>query len=425
MQALLRRGALAFGLVLLLSVVAFTGAAASTNNYGGHGDKRDAAKNNANGRQNQKDDGKQRGGSPTITSAPFGTANGQAVSLYTLTNSNGMVVKIMTYGGIIQDVEVPDKFHRFADVTLGFATLDDYLSTGNSPYFGALIGRYGNRIAGGKFTLDGVTYQLPLNNGPNSLHGGTIGFDKKVWTPTVVPPTNHAVGLKLHLTSPDGDQGYPGTLSVDVTYTLTDDNEIKIDYHATVSGKATVINLTNHAYWNLAGEGTGTIYDHNLTLNADHYTPVDSTLIPTGEIASVAGTPFDFTRGKPIGEDIRDNNQQLLFGQGYDHNWVLNRPSSSDKSMILAAHVQEPSTHRTLDIYTTEPGIQFYSGNFLNGTLVGTGGHIYRQSDGFALETQHFPDSPNHANFPSTVLRPGQVYETHTIYKFGLQSRER
>jgi aldose 1-epimerase len=333
-----------------------------------------------------------------------------------------MVVKIMTYGGIIQVVEVPDKGHHFDNVTLGFRTLADYVSS-NSPYFGALIGRYGNRIAGGKFTVDGVTYQLPLNNGPNSLHGGFNGFDKKVWTPTVVPATSDSVGLKLHYTSPDGEEGYPGTLSVDVTYTLTNDDEIKIDYHATVSGKATIVNLTNHAYWNLAGEGSGTILDHNLTLNADRYTPVDATLIPTGELAPVAGTPFDFTSSTPIGARIHDSNQQLLFGHGYDHNFVLERPSFDDKSMILAAHVQEPSTHRTLDIYTTEPEIQFYSGNVLDGSLVGTGGHTYRQGDGFALETQHFPDSPNHSSFPSTVLRPGQVYETHTIYKFGLSPK--
>jgi len=409
MQTLLRRGGLVFGLALLLSAVAFSGAAASTKDR--------------NGGQNHANVSKASSATPTITSAPFGTANGQAVSLYTLTNSNGMVVKIMTYGGIIQDVEIPDKSHHFDNVTLGFPTLADYISTGNSPYFGALIGRYGNRIAGGKFTLDGVTYQLPLNNGPNSLHGGISGFDKKVWTPTVVPPTANTVGLKLHYTSPDGEEGYPGTLSVDVTFTLTNDNQIKFDYHATVSGKATIVNLTNHSYWNLAGEGTGTILDHNLTLNAERYTPVDSTLIPTGQIPSVVGTPFDFTKSTAIGARIHDNDQQLLFGHGYDHNFVLDRPSFDDKSMIRAAHVQEPSTHRTLDIYTTEPGIQFYSGNFLDGSLVGTGGHTYRQSDGFALETQHFPDSPNHANFPSTVLRPGHVYETHTIYKFGLSEK--
>jgi aldose 1-epimerase len=360
---------------------------------------------------------------PTITQQPFGSTGGQDVDLYTLTNANHMVVKIMTYGGIIQTVDVPDKRGQLANVTLGFPTLDDYVNLNSpypagGPYLGALIGRYGNRIANGTFTLDGVTYHLPINNPPNSLHGGINGFDNKVWQATVVPATADRVGLKLHYTSPDGEEGYPGTLSADVTYTLTNANEIRINYHATVSGTATVVNLTNHAYWNLAGEGSGTILDHNLQLNADHYTPVDSTLIPTGALDPVAGTPMDFTTPTPIGARIRDNFQQLLFGHGYDHNWVLNRPSAADTSLIQAAHVQEPTTHRILDIYTTEPGIQFYSGNFLDGSLVGTGGHTYRQSDGFALETQHFPDSPNHSNFPSTVLRPGQQLNSETIYKF-------
>ena len=359
---------------------------------------------------------------PSITKVPFGSVGGTPVDLYTLTNSSGMTVKIMTYGGIIQQVLVPDQTHHMANVTLGFATLNDYVTTGNSPYFGALIGRYGNRIALGTFTLDGVTYHLPINNPPNSLHGGTVGFDKKVWTVTQTLQDNDSVGLVLHLVSPDGDQGYPGTLTVDVTYTLTDDNEIRIDYRATVTGKATVVNLTNHAYWNLAGEGTGAIYDHVLTLKASHFTPVDSTLIPTGEIAPVAGTPFDFTTPTAIGDRIRDaSSQQIVFGRGYDHNFVLD--SGGSTTPVLAAHVWEPTSRRTLDIYTTEPGIQFYSGNFLDGTLIGTSGKFYRQGDGFALETQHFPDSPNHANFPSTVLRPGQTYATTTIYQFGTGPR--
>jgi aldose 1-epimerase len=348
---------------------------------------------------------------PTIVSAPFGTADGQAVSLYTLTNSSGMVVTIMTYGGIIQSVEVPDKNGHFDNVTLGFPTLADYVSS-NRPYFGALIGRYGNRIAGSTFTLDGVTYSLAPNDGPNSLHGGISGFDKKVWTPTVVPATEQSVGLELHYTSPHGEEGYPGTLSVGVTYTLTNGNELQIDYRATVSGEATVVNLTNHAYWNLAGEGSGTILDHVVTLNAGRYTPVDATLIPTGEIAPVAGTPFDFTGSTRIGARTPDT------AQGYDHNFVLERPSPDDTSMMLAAHVREPSTRRTLAVFTTEPGFQFYSGGFLDGSLAGTSGNPYRQCDGFALETQHFPDSPNHSSFPSTVLRPGQVFESQTIYRF-------
>jgi aldose 1-epimerase len=358
---------------------------------------------------------------PSITQEPFGSVGGKAVSRYALTNSSGMVIKILTYGGILQQVWVPDREHHLANVTLGFPTVDDYVTTGNSPYFGALIGRYGNRIALGTFTLDGVTYSLPINNPPNSLHGGTVGFDKLVWDVTGTVRDRDSVGLKLHLVSPDGDQGYPGKLTVDVTYTLTNDDQIRIDYRARTDAP-TIVNLTNHAYWNLAGEGTSAIYDHVLTLKASHYTPVDSTLIPTGTIDPVAGTPFDFTHPTPIGARIRDaSSEQIVFGRGYDHNFVLD--SAGSNKLALAAHVWEPTSKRTLDIYTDQPGIQFYAGNFLDGTLIGTSGQFYRQGDGFALETQHFPDSPNHSNFPSTVLRPGQTYATTTIYEFGTGPR--
>ena len=388
MRRLLRRMALAGLAVLLVAAVGFSGALASTNNH--------------------------KPGSPSVKKEPFGSVGGTAVDLYTLTNRNGMEVKIMTYGGIIQSVKVPDRRKHFENVTLGFDNLTDYVE--RSPYFGCITGRYANRIALGKFTLDGVTYQLPINNDPNSLHGGTVGFDKHIWATTVIQ-NRDGVGLKMTFTSPNGDQGYPGTLKSEVVYLLTDKNEIRMDYRATTD-KATVVNLTNHAYWNLEGEGSGSIDDHVLKLNASHYTPVDPTLIPTGAIDPVAGTPMDFTRSTAIGDRIRDSFEQLVIGRGYDHNWVLDRRSPNDTSMIRAARVQEPDSGRVLEIFTTEPGIQFYSGNFLDGTLVGTSGRMYRQGDGFALETQHYPDSPNQANFPSTVLRPGQVYKTTTIYQF-------
>ena len=353
-------------------------------------------------------------GVASISSEPWGSTDEGAVQRWTLTNARGMVVRILTYGGTLQEIDVPDRHGHNTNVTLGFPSLDGYVADTN-PYFGCITGRYANRIAKGQFTLDGVTYHLPINNPPNSLHGGTVGFNRHIWAAT---PFRHGgnVGLVMTYTSPDGDQGYPGTLKTTVTYTLTRNNGIRMDYRATTDAP-TIVNLTNHAYWNLAGEGTGTIYGHRLFLNADSFTPVDSTLIPTGAIDPVAGTPMDFTHSTAIGKRIRDGSfEQLVFGRGYDHNWVLNRKSAT--GLELAARVVEPTSGRVLSILTDQPGIQFYSGNFLDATLVGTSGQMYRQGDGFALETQHFPDSPNHANFPSTVLRPGQVYRTTTIYQF-------
>ena len=369
----------------------------------------------------------------SITREFFGTTDGTDVYRYTLTNAQGMEVKIITYGGIIQSIRVPDRGGKLANVALGFATLDDYINKNNpGPYFGAIIGRYGNRIAKGQFTLGGVKYQLDLNNGPNSLHGGFKGFDTKVWEVTKTFDNKKGVGIELHYLSRAGEggeqvgttdrvKGYPGNLDTYVTYTLTTDNAIRVDYRATTN-KLTIVNLTNHSYFNLSGEGSSDIYGHELQLNAAHYTPVDATLIPTGEIAPVAGTPFDFSQPHTIGERIRDSVQQIMFGRGYDHNFVLNRPNPNNKTLIWAARVRDPQSGRRLVMFTREPGIQFYSGNFLDGTLVGTSGKAYRQSDGFALETQHFPDSPNKPNFPSTVLRPGQEYRTTTVYKFSTDS---
>jgi aldose 1-epimerase len=352
----------------------------------------------------------------TITRQAWGrTTAGVAVDRYTL-SANGMRVRILTYGGILQSIETPDRRGRSANVTLGFDNLRDYET--KSPYFGCITGRYANRIAKGQFTLDGVQYRLPINNDPNSLHGGTVGFDKHVWQATPMT-TNDGVALRLRFTSPDGDQGYPGELTATVTYTLTDDRAIRMDYLATTS-KPTVVNLTNHAYFNLAGEGSGTIDGHQLTLNASRYTPVDSTLIPTGAIDPVAGTPMDFRRATAIGARNRDGFPQLVIGRGYDHNWALDRRDDTYTRLELAARATDPGSGRQLTVLTTEPGIQFYGGNFLDGTLVGTSGRMYRQGDGFALETQHYPDSPNHANFPSTVLRPGQTYRTTTVYQFGV-----
>jgi len=351
-------------------------------------------------------------GNLNIARERFGTApGGAAVHLYRLTNSHCMRVKIITYGGIIQSLSVPNRNGRTRNVALGFSNLDDYVEQ-NDPYFGAIIGRYANRIANGEFTLDGVTYELPVNNDPNTLHGGPKGFHTKVWDAQPLQDAD-SVGLELDYTSRDGEQGFPGRLETQVRYTLTENNALRMHYLATTS-KPTVVNLTNHSYFNLGGEGTGTIYDHRLKINANHYTPVDSTLIPTGRIARVAGTPFDFRTSKTVGARIRNSHPQLLTGLGYDHNYVLN----GGRGLRPAARLTDPKSGRVLHILTTEPGIQFYSGNFLDGTLIGTSGHTYRQSDGLALETQHYPDSPNQRDFPSTVLRPNATYDTTTVFRF-------
>ncbi|AJP01864.1 aldose epimerase [Streptomyces cyaneogriseus subsp. noncyanogenus] len=339
-------------------------------------------------------------------------ADGTKVHRWSLENG-GTRMKVLSYGGVVQSLEIPDRRGRYANVSAGFDDLDDYVA--RSPHFGALIGRYGNRIAKGRFTLDGTTYQLSVNDGENSLHGGALGFDYRVWD--VEPFTEGSdVGLRLRYTSADGEMGYPGTLKAKVTYTLTRFGDWRIDYEATTD-KATVVNLTSHVYWNLAGEGSGTIEDHELSIAASRFTPTDAGLIPTGELAKVAGTPFDFRRAKPIGRDIRAGHPQLVLAKGFDHNWVLDKGVTARPEHI--ATLRDPSSGRTLRIATDQPGLQFYSGNFLDGTLTGPGGSVYRQGDALCLETQHFPDSPNQPSFPSTVLRPGQTYRSTTVHTFG------
>jgi len=356
-------------------------------------------------------------GKHAIKEEAFGKrADGNPVHVYTLTNSQGLEARVMNFGGILLSLRVPDKNGKLDDVVLGFASLEPYFT--NEPHFGSIIGRYGNRIANGRFSLDGVEYTLPKNNGPNTLHGGVKGFDKVLWQ--AEPSENKSgVALVLRYTSKDGEEGFPGNLKTKVTYTFTDSDELAIDYEATTD-KATPVNLTSHGYFNLAGQGTGDVLAHELQINADRFTPVDKNLIPTGELRPVQGTPLDFTKSTPIGSRINDRYEQMVLANGYDHNFVINRKGPG---LELAARVHESSTGRILEIYTTEPGVQFYSANFLDGTLTGKQGRVYKQHYAFALETEHFPDSPNHPSFPSTILRPDQTYRSRTVYKFSVDKK--
>lgn len=356
---------------------------------------------------------------PSISFLPTGNIKGKTSKLYTLSNGHGVEVVISNYGGIITSIKTPDQSGQFEEITLGFDTLRQYLD--DNPFFGALVGRYGNRIAKGKFTLDGETYTLATNNMGNHLHGGLIGFDKVVWN-AIVTERNKVPALRLTYTSPDGEEGYPGKLDVTVHYSLNQENELKIEFSA-VTDKPTIVNLTNHTYFNLTGNAKRDILGHQLTINADRFVPVDETLIPTGELRPVEGTPFDFRTPTVIGERIDAEDQQIAYGGGYDHCWVLNRSPASEE-LSLAARAVEPTSGRTLEVFTSEPGVQFYSGNFLDGSLTGIGGVTYKKRYGFCLETQHFPDSPNQPNFPSTELRPGETYETQTIFKFGVEQSQ-
>ena len=341
------------------------------------------------------------------------TSDGQAVSRYVLTNHRGVEAVLINYGAALVSLRVPDRNGKSADIVLGYEDVAGYEK--DKAFFGASIGRYGNRIARGEFTLDGTTFHLPKNDGPNSLHGGSPGFNKRLWTAADHSRAG-AQSVEFSYSSPDGEEGYPGKLQVSVTYTLTaDKNELQIDYRAT-SDKDTVVNLTNHSYFNLSGDMSQEILKHELLLHASAFTPVDETLIPTGELRAVKGTPFDFTRATAIGSRINEQDEQLKFGRGYDHNWVLQR--SHQGGLHSAAEVYENSSGRILEVLTTEPGVQFYSGNFLDGTAHGKGGQVYKYRTGFCLETQHFPDSPNHQNFPSTVLKAGQTYRSNTVFRF-------
>jgi aldose 1-epimerase len=340
----------------------------------------------------------------------FGTRDGRPIILYTLTNAHGVEVRAMNYGGIILSLRVPDRKGQLADIVLGHEKAEEYVP--NPPYLGAIVGRYANRIANGTFTLDGKTYTLPKNDGPNTLHGGiTRTFDKVLWDGEPLKGKN---GVAFTYLSKDGEEGFPGNLKVTVTYTLTDSNELVIDYQATTD-KATPINVSQHSYFNLKGAGNGDILDHEIMINADKFTPVDKNLIPTGELRAVKGTPFDFTTSTRVGTRIEDPYEQMVLGHGYDHNFVLNRKGAG---LSLAARVYEPTTGRVLEVSTTQPAVQFYTGNFLDGSVTGKEGHVYKRRYGLCLETQHYPDSPNHPDFPSTILKPGEKFHQTTMFKF-------
>jgi aldose 1-epimerase len=353
--------------------------------------------------------------SHSIVKESFGkTPDGQAVDVYTLKNAKGAEARIMTYGGVVLSLKMPDKSGQFADVVLGCDKLEDYAKTPPPPYFGALVGRYGNRIGKAQFTLDGKTYNLSANDHGNTLHGGNKGFDKVLWTATV-KDTDAAPSLVLNYISKDGEEGFPGTLNVTATYTLTDNNELRLDYTATTD-KDTVVNLTHHSYFNLAGKGD--ILGHILTIPADNITPVDAGLIPLGKLQPVDGTPFDFRKPTAIGARIDADDAQLKLGPGYDHNWVINKKAGE---LSLMAHVSEPTTGRVMEVWSTEPGLQFYTGNFLDGTIKGNGGWVYQKHNAFCMEPQHFPDSPNKPQFPTTELKPGETYKNTIIYRFSVQ----
>ena len=349
----------------------------------------------------------------SVSASDYGVMpDGTVVSQYTLINTKGMSAVIINYGGIVTHLKVPDREGKLGDIVLGYDKLEDYIA--NNPYFGALIGRYGNRIAKGQFSIDGKKCQLAANNGPNALHGGLKGFDKVVWEATA-GVTSDGPALTLKYRSKDGEEGYPGNLAVTAVYTLTEDNGLKVEFKATTD-KPTVCNLTHHSYFNLKDAGKSKILDHQVTINADKFNPVDSTLIPTGELRPVANTPFDFRKPHTIGERIAADNEQLKFGAGYDHNWILNKDTAG--ALSLVATVYEPASGRVMEVLTTEPGLQFYVGNFLDGSNVGKGGLAYQHRTGFCMEPQHYPDSPNQPSFPSTVLRPGQTFENTIIYRF-------